>query len=98
MDSVVTLFDAVNAAPFDWRRRWCEALDGEVHGALTPILTAVNASLGTDGAEDWIPTFVKAVGFDPRDAAFARSALKFAEQAYCECMLVTALTAARSAE
>jgi hypothetical protein len=81
----ITIADAVNAAPREWREEVRASRNLDSIAALCPISFALNKSLETDGPNDWLPVYKKAC--DVRaDLPFDQ--LQLAVQLFRELMLV----------
>ncbi len=78
--TTIQLSDAVNAAPRDWRTKWLRACPPGAARELTPLLTAVQNSLATEDAKDWISVFTKSTALPDASHAPVTSAM----QAYLE--------------
>lgn len=83
--SELRLVDAVNATPESWREAWLDGLNLGGLSGVAPVLTAVEKSLETPGADDWIAAFEKA---SIVDSDVELSPLDLGEQVYEECLLV----------
>jgi len=85
----LTIPEVVNATPRDWRQEWLREAAPDAARDLTPILLAVEQSLHTDSATDWISAFEKNTGL----SALRLAPPVLALQAYTETLLVRAMTA-----
>jgi len=81
--NTIQISDAVNEAPREWRAKWLAAYAPATARELTPLLTAVEKSLETDNAKDWISLFTKATTIP--DASHLPGLI--ATQAYLESIL-----------
>jgi len=80
---LVPIIDAINATPRLWREKAPVARDES-----TPLLLGVKKSLETDGLDDWIPVYRKAVGATVSSNLHVAT---IAVQSYRERMLLKAL-------
>jgi hypothetical protein len=91
-NETVTIANAINAAPRSWRERMAALHQFDATGLLTPILIAIQKSLETDGAEEWLPVYRKACDISA-DSPFP--SIQLSLQLFRERMLLRALTEAK---
>jgi hypothetical protein len=90
--NTIRISDAVNAAPRDWRTKWIAACAPAAARELTPLLTAVQTSLATEDAKDWISAFTKSTTL--ADSSHAPATL--AIQAYLESVFTRVVKTAKA--
>lgn len=83
--SDTTLHEATNLAPRDWREKWLPSISAVVLD-LCPVMLATSNSLSTNGADDWLPIYEKAMGNNAKEKI---SATDLAFQVYLECTLAS---------
>ena len=84
----ITIANAVNATPREWREKKCAEHKTDSTGLLTPILLAMHKSLETEGRDEWLPVYRK-VSDIPIDKPFPLIQLSL--QLFHERMLLRAL-------
>jgi len=88
----VTIANATNATPRDWREKVCARHRVDSSGPLSPILLAIHKSLETDGRDEWLPVYRKACDI-PVDKPFP--VIQLSLQLFRERMLLRALDEAK---
>jgi len=88
-DAKVSIKDAVNSTPKEWRQVRVGQNSTQPVLNLAPMHLAMAKSLETDGTDDWLPAFKKQAELNADDAFDARD---IAHQVYCERMFVRALS------
>jgi hypothetical protein len=82
---LLTLKEAVNMSPINWRSNWLAALKcTELIQDLCPVLLAVIKSTETEGEDEWFPIFEKAAKFT---GEYVISPLNLSMQVYQENLL-----------
>ena len=89
----ITIANAVNATPREWREKTCAEHKTDSTGLLTPILLAIHKSLETEGRDEWLPVYRKASDI-PMDKPFPLIQLSL--QLFRERMLLRAIREAAS--
>jgi GTPase-associated system-like protein len=83
--AAVTLAQAVNSLPRNWREKTVRKYDLGGLAEICPILLAVQKSLETDGIDEWLPVYRKASGI-AADTSF--ETLRLSLQVYRERLLL----------
>jgi hypothetical protein len=89
----VTIAQATNSAPREWREKVCAEHKFDTSGLLTPLLIAIHKSLETDGRDDWLPVYRKTCDI-PVDRPF--TLIQLSLQLFHERMLLRALAETKS--
>lgn len=86
--SQITVIDAVNASPRQWRKVRSAQHDMASIGELCPILLAISKSLETNGDSDWLPVYQRY-----SDVAINRAAqaIEFSFELYHELLFSRAI-------
>jgi hypothetical protein len=87
----ITVANAINTSPREWREKTCAEHKTESTGLLSPILLAMHKSLETEGRDEWFPVYRK-VSDIPIDKPFPLIQLSL--QLFHERMLLRALAEA----
>jgi len=87
----ITIANAVNATPREWREKTCAEHKTDSSGSLTPVLLAMHKSLETEGRDEWLPVYRK-VSDIPIDKPFPLIQLSL--QLFRERMLLRAVAEA----
>ena len=90
----MTIKEAVNAAPREWRKKLIENYKTYKGREMCPVLTAVSKSLETDGPADWIPAFEKAAGIKADQTI---NPLEISHQTYREILFLRAVMECQTA-
>jgi hypothetical protein len=53
----ITIANAVNATPREWREKTCAKYKVDSTGLLSPLLLAMHKSLETEGRDEWFPVY-----------------------------------------
>jgi hypothetical protein len=85
----LTIVNATNGTPREWRENVCEKYKIDASGLLTPVLMALHKSLETEGRDEWLPVYRKACDI-PGDRPLPL--LQISLQLYRERMLLRALS------
>ena len=89
----VTIAQATNSAPREWREKASAEYQTESSGLLSPILLAIHKSLETEGRDEWLPVYRKMCDI-PADRPLPLVQLTL--QLFHERMLLRALAEAKS--
>jgi hypothetical protein len=89
----ITIANATNATPREWREIVAERHKIDLSGLLTPLLMAIHKSLETDGPKEWLPVYKKASDI-PSNRPFPL--IQLAIQLFRERMLLMAIGEART--
>lgn len=81
----VTLKDAINKSPKDWREQWVK--DRKIENMICPIHFAAKTSLLTEDDDSWGSVYKKSTG----DFLLEKTPLDFAKQLYWEGLLIKIL-------